>query len=174
MSKRQKLGPLDPFSPVPQQGPFTNVPHPELYAVEPSMGRCVAVLETTHRHRDAVDTGEYFVPEPTLNPRPRPQVMVSPPGDVEPDPSIGDAEEAADMPSDVSTQAPIAYTEDIGTVQFSSICSPFLATSDVPMQAGRPHPPDPPSSLSLASSTPRPDCPLDGVDPPETGSDLSA
>ena len=38
MPKKQKLEPTpqECFLPVPQQGPFTDVPHPELYAVEPS------------------------------------------------------------------------------------------------------------------------------------------
>ena len=147
VSKKQKLDPTPQgcFPPVPQQGPFTNVPHPELYAVEPSMGRCVAVLETAHRHRAADDIGDPIVPEPTINPRPRQQIMVYPLGDVEPPPSSAeDDEEEVDVLSEATTRAPNAPTEDIGSVQFSSICSPFLTTSDVPMQPGRPHPPDPP------------------------------
>jgi hypothetical protein len=102
-------------------------------------------LETAHRPMAVDHIGDPIVPEPTINPRPRQQIMVYPLGDVEPPPSsTEDDEEAVDVPSEATTHAPNAHTEDIGSVQFSSICSPFLTTSDVPMQPGRPHPPDPP------------------------------
>ena len=44
--KKPKLEPTpqDCYKPVPQQGPFTDVPHPELYAVEPSVGTCAVVM----------------------------------------------------------------------------------------------------------------------------------
>ena len=45
--------------------------------------------------------------------------------------------ELDDVESNVSTQAPYNEYEDIVSVQFSSICSPFLATTHVPCsQAG--------------------------------------
>ena len=72
VSKRQKL---DPFSCVPQQGPFTNVPHPELYAVEPSVGRCAVVMQSPlvprylqDEYMDLVCLGSTIDPEP--NPPP--------------------------------------------------------------------------------------------------------
>ena len=48
VSKKQKLEPTPQgcCSPVPMQGPFTDVPHPELYATEPSTGRRVVAMQS--------------------------------------------------------------------------------------------------------------------------------
>ena len=148
--KKQKLEPTpqECFLPVPQQGPFTDVPHPELYAVEPSVGRCAVVMQSPlvprylqDEYMDLVCLGSTIDPEP--NPPP---------------------EQIRSNTDAISNR--VSDTEDIVSVQFSSISSPFLDTSHVKYAARPATSARPPTSLSMASSTTGPDDPLDGVDQP--------
>ena len=140
--KKPKLEPTpqECYKPVPQQGSFTDVPHPELYAVEPSMGKSVVVMQSPLMSRNAYDNnpgwqGPRIDPEPLVKPvivayaapRTNSDASSNPPdANVEPE----------DVASNVSTHAH-NDSEDIVSVQFSSICSPFLATIHVPCsQAG--------------------------------------
>ena len=157
--KKPKLEPTpqECYKPVPQQGPFTDVPHPELYAVEPSVGRCAVVMQSPlvprylqDEYMDLVCLGSTIDPEP--NP---PLVQIRSNTDASSNPP--DSQEALLSRSD---------TEDIVSVQFSSIYSPFLDTSHVKYAARPATSARPPTSLSMASSTTGPDDPLDGVDQP--------
>ena len=113
--KKPKLEPTpqECYKPVPQQGSFTDVPHPELYAVEPSVGRCAVVMQSPlvprylqDEYMDLVCLGSTIDPEP--NPPP---------------------EQIRSNTDAISNR--VSDTEDIVSVQFSSISSPFLDTAHV-------------------------------------------
>ena len=156
--KKQKLEPTpqECFLPVPQQGPFTDVPHPELYAVEPSVGRCVVFMQCPQMSRSLHEYPQCL--SPTIDPVPKTMLAPAPPrSNLDASSNPPDSQEALLSRSD---------TEDIVSVQFSSIYNPFLDTSHVRYVARPATSARPPTSLSLASSTPGPDGPLDGVDQP--------
>ena len=95
---------------------------------------------------------------PTIDPAPKTILAPAPPrSNLDASSNPPDSQEALLSRSD---------TEDIVSVQFSSIHSPFLDTSHVKYAARPATSARPPTSLSLASSTPGPDGPLDGVDQP--------
>ena len=131
-------------------------------------GRSVVVMQSPLMSRNAYDNnpgwqGPRIDPEPMIRPV---IVAYSPPRTNSDASSVPpDAQEAADVRSDVSTHAR-NDDEDIVSVQFSSIYSPFLDTSHVHNAARPATSARRPTSLSMASSTLKPDGPLDGVDQP--------
>ena len=107
MPKKPRLEPTpqECFLPVPQQGPFTDVPHPELYAVEPSMGRCVVVMQCPLMARY-----EHEYPQclgPTIDPEPNPPLV------------------QIRSNTDASSNR-VSDTEDIVSVQLAAYIVPFL------------------------------------------------
>ena len=126
--KKPKLEPTpqECFLPVPQQGPFTAVPHPELYAVEASVGRCVVVMQcplmSRYFHEYPQCLGPRIDPQPNP-PMTRHRLVYAPPR------SNSDA--SSNPPDPQEAWLARNNTEDIVSVQFSSIYSPFLDTSHV-------------------------------------------
>ena len=162
-SKKQKLEPTPQgcCSPVPMQGPFTDVPLSELYATEPSTGRRVVAmhspvlqspLQSLHKTNivrqlqppridpePRIDARNSFATVQCASDNPMPyRIMAYAPPDSNLECSGNEGEYVApeDVASNVSTRAHYD-NEDTVTLQFSSICSPFLATTHVPCsQAG--------------------------------------
>ena len=152
MSKKQKLEPTPQgcSSPVPMQGPFTDLAHPELYATEPSTGKRGVTMQSSllpvlslgiqaNMQNPVTDLAMRFDARIFGGVQPRP-VHGMPNGCAYPPPcSNSDVSEdevedvgSEDVASNVSTRANNENNEDTVTVQFSSICSPFLATSHIP------------------------------------------
>ena len=151
MSKKQKLEPLSPevYKPlVPMQGPFTDLAHPELYATEPSTGKRGVTMQSSllpvlslasqeHMQNPFTDLALRIdarrvggvVPRPCM-----PNFTAYPPPCSNSDVSEDEVEDVGseDVASNVSTRANNENNENTVTVQFSSICSPFLATSHIP------------------------------------------
>ena len=71
-TKKLKLEPSPEglLSPVPMQGPFTDVPHPELYATEPSTGRPVVAMQSPLLSLDTYNIHRH-VQRPRIDPEPR-------------------------------------------------------------------------------------------------------
>ena len=151
MSKKQKLEPSSPEvykTGVPMQGPFTDLGHPELYATEPSTGKRGVTMQSSllpvlslgiqaNMQNPVTDLAMRFDARifGGVQPRPvhgMPNGCAYPPpcsnSDVSEDEDVG----SEDVASNVSTRANNENNEDTVTVQFSSICSPFLATSHIP------------------------------------------
>ena len=153
MSKKQKLEPLSPEvykTCVSMQGPFTDLAHPELYATEPSTGKRGVTMQSSllpvlslaiqeNMQNPVTDLAMRFDARIFGGVQPRP-VHGMPNGCAYPPPcSNSDVSEdevedvgSEDVASNVSTRANNENNEDTVTVQFSSICSPFLATSHIP------------------------------------------
>ena len=151
MSKKQKLEPSSPEvykTGVPMQGPFTDLAHPELYATEPSTGKRGVTMQSSllpvlslaiqeNMQNPVTDLAMRFDARIFGGVQPRP-VHGMPNGCAFPQPcsnSEGSEDEdvaSEDVASNVSTRANNENNEDTVTVQFSSICSPFLATSHIP------------------------------------------
>ena len=108
--KKPKLEPTpqECFLPVPQQGPFTDVPHPELYAVEPSVGRCAVVMQSPlmprHLHDEYMD-----------------MACLGSTIDPEPNPLLHQIRSNTDASSNR-----VSDTEDIVSVQLAAYIVPFL------------------------------------------------
>ena len=156
MSKKQKLEPLSPEvykTRVPMQGPFTDLAHPELYATEPSTGRYVVAVHPPLIPCDASNkmfchwrgmlrgnpnVDRHCIRDDLMRAIPPSRLVFAVPRANSDASGIAPSTtELDDVASNVSTQTPYNEYEDIVSVQFSSICSPFLATTHVPCsQAG--------------------------------------
>ena len=112
---------------TPVEGPVTDLPHPELFAAEPSTGRHVVVIHPPLIPCDA--RSRVFCHWRGMlrgNPNIDRHYMIAP-----------STTKLDDVLSNVTNIWPYDMEEDIVSVQFSSICSPFLATTHVPCsQAG--------------------------------------
>ena len=144
---------MEKWSSVPLEGPVTDIPHPELFATEPSTGRYVVAVHPPLFPRDARNRmfchwrGMLRHPPSIDREIIRDQLMRTtttyrlpfavPRADSDASGSAPSTTELDDVESNESTEAPYNEYEDIVSVQFSSICSPFLATTHVPCsQAG--------------------------------------
>ena len=120
------MGTEEPVS-MPLEGPVTDLPHPELFAAEPSTGRHVVVIHPPLIPCDA--RSRVFCHWRGMlrgNPNIDRHYMIAP-----------STTKLDDVLSNVTNIWPYDMEEDIVSVQFSSICSPFLATTHVPCsQAG--------------------------------------
>ena len=151
MSKKQKLEPLSPEvykTCVSMQGPFTDLAHPELYATEPSTGKRGVTMQSSllpvlslasqeNMQNPVTDLALRIDARQVNRVVPRPHMPTSaayPPPCSNSDVSEDEVEDVGseDVASNVSTRANNENNEDTVTVQFSSICSPFLATSHIP------------------------------------------
>ena len=143
----------------PLEGPATDLPHSELFAAEPSTGRHVVVIHPPLLPCDARDARNkmFFLwrgmrrGNPTIDrqyihddlmraitggSRLTFAVPVANSDASGIAPSTTELDDSSYETSE-STEAPYNDYEDIVSVQFSSICSPFLATTHVPCsQAG--------------------------------------
>ena len=112
---------------TPLEGPVTDLPHPELFAAEPSTGRHVVVIHPPLIPCDA--RSRVFCHWRGMlrgNPNIDRHYMIAP-----------STTKLDDVLSNVTNIWPYDMEEDIVSVQFTSICSPFLATTHVPCsQAG--------------------------------------
>ena len=112
---------------TPLEGPVSDLPHPELFAAEPSTGRHVVVIHPPLIPCDA--RSRVFCHWRGMlrgNPNIDRHYMIAP-----------STTKLDDVLSNVTNIWPYDMEEDIVSVQFSSICSPFLATTHVPCsQAG--------------------------------------
>ena len=140
---------------TPLEGPVTDLPHPELFAAEPSTGRHVVVIHPPlipcdarsrmfcHwrgmlRHNPSID--RHCIRDHLMRTIPTSRLAFAVPrADSDASgiaPSSTELDDSSYETSE-STEAPYNDYEDIVSVQFSSICSPFLATTHVPCsQAG--------------------------------------
>jgi hypothetical protein len=153
VSKKQKVEPSSPEvykTGVPMQGPFTDLGHPELYATEPSTGKRGVTMQCpllpvlslgiqANMQNPVTDLAMRcdarifggVLPRPAHS---MPNFTAYPPPCSNSDVSEDEVEDVGseDVASNVSTRANNENNEDTVTVQFSSICSPFLATSHIP------------------------------------------
>ena len=137
----------------PLEGPATDLPHSELFAAEPSTGRHVAVIhpplipcDTRNKMflhwrgmlRGNPNIVRHYILDDLMRTSPPSRLAFAVPrADSDASGIAPSTTELDDVASIVSTQAPYNDYEDIVSVQFSSICSPFLATIHVPCsQAG--------------------------------------
>ena len=137
----------------PLEGPATDLPHSELFAAEPSTGRHVVVIHPPllpcdarnkmfflwrgmRRGNPTID--RHYIRDDHMRTSPPSRLAFAVPRANSDASGIAPSTtELDDAASNVSTQAPYNEYEDIVSVQFSSICSPFLATTHVPCsQAG--------------------------------------
>ena len=138
----------------PLEGPATDLPHSELFAAEPSTGRHVVVIHPPLIPCDArsrmfchwrgmlrgnPNVDRHYISDQIMRSGPPSRLVFAVPRAFSDQSSIAPSttEELDDVASNVSIRAPYNDDEDIVSVQFSSICSPFFATTHVPCsQAG--------------------------------------
>ena len=135
----------------PLEGPATDLPHSELFAAEPSTGRHVVVIHPPLLPCDARDARNkmFFLwrgmrrGNPTIDRQyihddlMRAITGASRLTFAVPVANSDASDSGISYDTTESTEAPYNDYEDIVSVQFSSICSPFLATTHVPCsQAG--------------------------------------
>ena len=131
---------------TPLEGPVTDLPHPELFAAEPSTGRHVVVIHPPLIPCDArsrmfchwrgmlrrnPNIDRHYILDDLMRTIPPSRLAFAVPGANSDASGIAPSTTELDdsYESSESTEAPYNDYEDIVSVQFSSICSPFLATS---------------------------------------------